>query len=63
MFYVIMHTAAQARFQLAALASTLIISIGGGIVTGLIIKHPFFVYKGVKKVSQAPHCSGCSTLL
>jgi len=41
--------AAQARFQLAALASTLIISIGGGIVTGLIIKHPFFVYKGVKK--------------
>jgi len=41
--------AEQARFQIAALVVTLIMSIGGGVITGLIIKHPFFVYPGVKK--------------
>lgn len=41
--------AEQARYQLAALASTLIISIGGGIITGLVIKNKFFVYRGITK--------------
>ena len=45
------HTAEQARFQIAALVATLIISIGGGIITGLVVKAPFFVYQGGKKVS------------
>ena len=50
------HAAEQARFQIAALAATLIISIGGGIITGLIIKLPIFVYQGGKKVNHRVLC-------
>jgi len=55
--------AEQARFQIAALVATLIISIGGGIITGLIVKAPIFVYQGGKKdgTIAKPHhvCSFC----
>lgn len=55
--------AEQARFQIAALVATLIISIGGGIITGLVVKAPFFVYQGSKKdgsVATSHHvCSFC----
>ena len=38
----------QAYFQLAALVSTLLFAIIGGIITGWIIKHPFFLPPGQK---------------
>ena len=44
--------AEQARFQIAALVVTLIMSIGGGVITGMVIKFKFFVYEGVKKVGR-----------
>jgi len=36
----------QAGFQLAALAVTLVFSLSGGFITGMIIKAPFMLYKG-----------------
>ena len=47
------RTAEQGAFQLAALGVTLLTSLVGGVLTGFIIKLPFFLYQGPILVCRA----------